>query len=100
MANVVQIPDPPVLQPIADDKGYTKHQWQSWFFLLRQALQSAITAASAQIAIQFKDEGTNLGTPGTVDTINIVGPNLIVTRSVNTLTIRERAASRAYAARH
>lgn len=91
MANIRQLPEPPVLQPIADDKGKTDRTWQGWFFLLRAAVQSAIAAASAQAAILFQNEGSGLGTPGTVDTVNFVGPNIDVTRAGNVVTVTESA---------
>lgn len=38
-------------------------------------------------AIQFKDEGSNLGTPGTVTSVNFVGSLVAATRSVNEITV-------------
>lgn len=93
MATVKNIPEPPVLQPIANKDGKTEHSWQAWFFLLRNAVQSAISAATAQAAILFQNEGSGLGTPGSVDTVNFVGPNINVTRAGNTVTVTENAQS-------
>lgn len=42
---------------------------------------------SGQTNIQFQDEGVNLGTPGTVDTFNVVAPNGILSRVGNTVTL-------------
>ncbi len=38
-------------------------------------------------SIQFKDEGVNLGTSGTVDTVDFVGPGVAATRVGDTLTV-------------
>jgi hypothetical protein len=40
-----------------------------------------------QIDLQFKDEGSNLGTGGTVDTIDVVGAGVILERNGNTVTL-------------
>lgn len=41
----------------------------------------------SQAGIQFQDEGVDLGTPGTVDTVDFVGPNVIATRVGNVVTV-------------
>lgn len=89
MASPIVLPDPPVLEPIADDRGRTSRTWQAWLFLLRAAVLSTITAASAQLAIQFKNAGVNLGTAGTVTSLDVVGPDLVATRSVDAVTITQ-----------
>lgn len=104
----LSLPPPPNNQSVSDGEDgngkklnlRTNWTWQSWFFLLQQKLNELIPAGGAQAKIQFQDEGVNLGTSGTVTTMNLTGPNLITTRSVDTLTVTERASSRAYAARH
>lgn len=45
------------------------------------------TPAGSQAGIQFKDEGTNLGTSGTVNAIDCVGAGLTCSRSTDTITI-------------
>ncbi len=40
-----------------------------------------------QASIQFRDEGVDLGTAGTVDTLNVLGPYLQATRSGQSLTL-------------
>lgn len=40
-----------------------------------------------QAAIQFLDEGNNLGTQGTVTAINFVGSSIVATRSGSTITV-------------
>lgn len=42
---------------------------------------------SGQDAIQFQDEGSDLGTPGTVDTVNFTGSGVTASRSSNTVTV-------------
>ncbi len=44
-------------------------------------------SGSTQSSIQFKDEGSNLGTSGSVDVVDFVGDGVVATRSVNTLTV-------------
>lgn len=48
---------------------------------------SATGGGSGQSAIQFQDEGTNLGSSGTVDTINFTGSGVTASRASNTLTV-------------
>ncbi len=55
---------------------------------------AASAGGGGQAALQFQDEGTNLGTPGTIDAINVVGDNLVATRSGNTLTVAQKAYKR------
>lgn len=86
MASVNLLPEPPVLEGITP-KEKTTRQWAAWLFLLTKAVNSAAAFATTQVAIQFKDEGGNLGAAGTVDTINFTGTALTVTRSVNTVTV-------------
>lgn len=40
-----------------------------------------------QASLQFKDEGTNLGAIGTVDTINFTGTGVTASRASNTITV-------------
>jgi len=44
-------------------------------------------SAAGQSSIQFKDEGTNLGTSGTVTDVNVTGSGGTASRSGNTITI-------------
>ncbi len=41
----------------------------------------------AQVGIQFEDEGVNLGTPGTVDEVDFVGPGVGAVRAGNKVTV-------------
>lgn len=50
-------------------------------------LVSSDASGSGQSAIQFQDEGSNLGTAGTVDTLNFVGAGVVATRVSNVVTI-------------
>jgi hypothetical protein len=45
------------------------------------------TGGGGQTAIQFKDEGTNLGSSGTVDTVDFTGSGVAASRSGNTVTV-------------
>src|SRR6185312_11674188 len=45
------------------------------------------TGIGSQTAIQFKDEGVNLGTSGTVDTVDFVGGGVTATRIGNVVTV-------------
>lgn len=48
---------------------------------------------SKQVDIQFQDDGTNLGTAGTVDTVNFIGTAVTVTRTGNTVNISVASSS-------
>ncbi len=48
---------------------------------------SATGGGSGQSAIQFQDEGSNLGSAGTVDTVNFTGSGVTASRASNTLTV-------------
>jgi hypothetical protein len=45
------------------------------------------STSSGQAAIQFKEEGGNLGTSGTVDTVDFTGSGVTATRVGNTVTV-------------
>lgn len=51
-----------------------------------------ITTAK-QATLQFRDEGTNLGSTGTVTAVNFVGTGITATRSSNTITVSVSAGS-------
>lgn len=93
----LSLPPPPNTQPIAeaeDSTGkkcrtWTSWPWQSWLALLQQKLNELIPAGGAQAAIQFQDEGSNLGASGTVNVLNVVGANITATRSGDIVTITE-----------
>lgn len=51
------------------------------------------TGTGTQTGIQFQDEGTNLGTSGTVDTVDFVGAGVTTTRATNTVTVTIPSAS-------
>lgn len=48
-------------------------------------------ATSGQAAIQYQDEGTNLGTSGTVTSVNFTGTPVTATRTTNALTVNVSA---------
>ncbi len=68
-------------------KSRTDPFWQSWFTLLQQKLSELIPAGGAQAAIQFEDQGSPLGTPGTVTSEDFVGNNITVTRVGDAITV-------------
>lgn len=45
------------------------------------------SGGGSQAGIQWQDEGTDLGTPGTVDTVNFVGSDVVATRIGNVVTV-------------
>jgi hypothetical protein len=45
------------------------------------------TGGGSQAALQFQDEGINLGASGTVDTVNFTGGGVTASRAVNTVTV-------------
>jgi len=94
----LSLPPPPNTQPIAEVedggkklKTSTNWTWQDWFQRLQTLLNQLIPAGGAQAAIQFKDEGGDLGTSGTVTVVNVVGPNIAASRVGDTITFTESA---------
>lgn len=94
------LPPPPTGQTIADldikrDKDQkvtdvvsrTNWTWADWLQRFQQSFNQLIPAGGAQSAIQFQDEGSNLGTSGTVTLFNVVGPDLVATRVGNDITL-------------
>jgi len=60
------------------------------------AVYDALTPINSAVAgkqdgIQFKDEGSNLGTSGTVTSIDFVGPGITATRTTNAITVTVNA---------
>ena len=49
--------------------------------------------AAGQVGIQYKDEGTNLGTSGTVDEIDFTGAGVSASRAGNKITVNVTGAS-------
>jgi len=66
---------PTLLVPAAGDE----------FIIVGPQLSSI--SISGQTNIQFQDEGVNLGTPGTVDTVNITGAGVTASRAGNTVSV-------------
>jgi hypothetical protein len=101
--NVNQIPPPPNFEDITPGQK-TSPGWQQWFFLLQRAVSSAITAGSAQLAIQFKSNGVNQGTSGQETIVDFVGDGVSALDASGTLTVTVSQMSfnklKAYAARH
>lgn len=56
-------------------------------------LEISVVGGGSQAAIQFQDEGSNLGTPGTVVTFNAVGSTLTASRVGNVLTLTSTATA-------
>lgn len=64
------------------DAGLVTDQFVSPF-----TLKNAAQWSTKNDSIQFKDEGVNLGAPGTVDTFNVTGPGGTLSRVGNTATL-------------
>lgn len=66
---------------------------EAWGEALIRVLQVFMQEVAASIgdgrqaAIQFRDEGVNLGTSGTANVMNFVGTGVTVTRTGNTITV-------------
>ncbi len=60
---------------------------------LNNYLIQKIEAISWQASIQFKDEGSNLGTQGTVTAVDVTGAGATASRSGNTVTINVPGSS-------
>lgn len=92
---------PPLPVGVAPGSGY----WNDWYEKLRTLINSFATGfpwssvtgtptslsgygiTDAQKNIQFKDEGTNLGSSGTVESIDFVGSGITATRVGNAITV-------------
>jgi len=55
--------------------------------LTNKAFVEGLFSAGGNLPIQFKDEGSSLGTAGTVDTVNFTGEGLTATRAGSTVTV-------------
>lgn len=98
---------PPLPVGVAPGSGY----WNDWYEKLRTLINSfaagfpfsSITnlpttlsgygITDAQKAIQFKEEGSNLGAAGTAESLNFVGPDVTASRAGNDVTITIAAAT-------
>ena len=92
---------PPLPVGVAPGSGY----WNDWYEKLRTLINSfaagfpwsSVTSTptslsgygitDAQKGIQFKDEGSNLGTSGTVASIDFVGSTVTATRVGNAIEV-------------
>lgn len=54
---------------------------------LEQRSEANSGLSTGQAAIQFKDEGSNLGTSGTVTAVNFTGAGVTASRATNTVTV-------------
>jgi hypothetical protein len=66
---------------VASGTLYQNNQTCGAVFILQ------VSGSSSQAAIQFKDEGSNLGATGTVDTVDFVGAGVTASRVSNTVTV-------------
>jgi len=55
--------------------------------LTNKAFVEGLFSAGGNLPIQFKDEGSSLGTAGTVDTVNFTGAGITSTRLGSTVTV-------------
>ena len=70
-------------QPIASTDNVPEGSINQYFTPAR--------VADKQIGIQFQDQGSNLGTTATVDTIDFIGAGITATRSTNKVTVEVTA---------
>jgi hypothetical protein len=91
LATVKTLPPPPNLQKISDPGGTVHPTWSDWFNRLKLAVETATTGGQA--AVQFEDEGANLGTPATVNEVDFVGTGVTATRAGNKVTVTIAAGS-------
>ena len=98
---------PPLPVGVAPGSGY----WNDWYEKLRTLINSFATGfpfssitslpttlsgygiTDAQKAIQFKEEGINLGAIGTAESLNFVGPDVTASRAGNDVTVTIAAAT-------
>ncbi len=92
----------PPLPPGVPPGGF---QWNDWYERLRQQLNSLLDGVSwstitgtpttlagygitdAQKGLQFKDEGSNLGTSGTATAVDFTGSGVTASRTGDTITV-------------
>lgn len=94
------------LPPPPNVEDLRAQPWRDWFWRLVKGLQTVsattwggITGTlssqtdlqsaldAKQVGIQFKDEGSDLGTSGTVSSVDFTGSGVTATRSVNAVTV-------------
>lgn len=57
---------------------------------------AGLAAPAGQASIQFQDEGSNLGTSGTVTTVNFTGAGVTASRATNTVTVNVPVSGEAF----
>jgi len=73
--------------PSTQTSNIALSQITNWANIIASVNPTSISVTTGQTNIQFQDEGVNLGTTGTVDTVNITGTGATASRVGNTVTI-------------
>jgi hypothetical protein len=73
--------------PSTQTSNIALSQITNWANIIASVNPTPVSVVTGQTNIQFQDEGSNLGTTGTVDTINITGTGATASRVGNTVTI-------------
>ena len=93
-----------ILPPAPVDAPFGAYNWVDWYRKVRDAINNAESISWTQItdrpttlsgygitdgqsAIQLQDEGVNLGSVGTVNTLNFTGSGVTATRVGNTVEV-------------
>lgn len=75
-----------VLVPATTTDTYTIAPTGAWAIIIA-GVRGITSPVGAQSAIQFEDEGTDLGPAGNVDTLNFTGSGVTASRSGNEVTV-------------
>lgn len=73
--------------PSTQTSNIALSQITNWANIIASVNPTPVSVVTGQTNIQFQDEGSNLGTTGTVDTVNITGTGATASRVGNTVTI-------------
>jgi len=73
--------------PSTQTSNIALSQITNWANIIASVNPTPVPSLTGQTNIQFQDEGSNLGTTGTVDTVNITGTGATASRVGNTVTI-------------
>lgn len=95
---------PDILPPVPTDAQFGSYMWTDWYKKVRDAINNAGTVnwssivgtpntlagygiTNGQVGIQFKDEGSNLGSSGSATAVDFTGTGVTASRSGDTVTV-------------
>jgi hypothetical protein len=95
---------PDILPPVPVDAQFGSYNWVDWYKKVRDAINNAGTVVwssitgtpttlagygitNAQNGLQFKDEGTNLGSSGSAISVDFTGAGVTASRAGDAITV-------------